>query len=86
MPSAPTSTAPDYERRERVLDRAAATISDMRPPDDFPEPMLEPSFTGDEARPSRAATHAPAAAAASEDEEALRASGARYGRSARTAS
>jgi hypothetical protein len=46
------STVPDYERREpRVLDPQPHD-QDLRLPDDFQEPMLEPTFTGEETRPT----------------------------------
>ncbi len=46
------STVPDYERREsRMLDPQPHD-QDLRLPDGFQEPMLEPTFTGEEAKPA----------------------------------
>ena len=47
-PSARDGYAPDYERREpRAFERQRGD-EDMRLPDEFQEPMLEPSFTAEE--------------------------------------
>lgn len=52
-PSARDPFAPDYSRRDpRMLDPQYHDDQDLRLPDDFQEPMLEPTFTAEEARPA----------------------------------
>ena len=58
-PSARDAFAPDYSRRDpRMLD-PRHDDQDLRLPDDFQEPMLEPSFTAEEARPTPKRTRQP---------------------------
>jgi hypothetical protein len=71
FPAAPPAP-PEYDRRDPRMFDQQVHDQDLRLPDDFQEPMLEPTFTGEEARPApRRSTRQPPPPVV-EDEKAQR--------------
>ncbi len=62
------TAAPDYERREPRMFDQQPHDQDLRLPDDFQEPMLEPTFTADEARPAPQRSRQPPPPPVADDE------------------
>jgi hypothetical protein len=77
VPAPPPAPAPEVDRHEPQYDRTEQRMFEQhevheRPPhEDFPEPMLEPSFTVDETRPAPPKARRAAPAPIEDEEEEL---------------